>query len=108
MSNFPARTRIQAAATQNGWTADETIMNGPKAVIDVFSRINATGGTDVFTVEFDNGRFTGGTRHNDVPADQGGANDTFWRRMGRAASIAAHESSRTPKGRVERIIAAFV
>lgn len=78
------RTRIQIAATDNGWTTSETIGNGPDSVIDVFTRPNAEGN---------------GT--------QGRAQDTFWRRIARG-TIVAHESSRTPKGRVERIIAAFV
>jgi hypothetical protein len=106
MTTTTSRTRIQVAAFRNGWTTDQVIMNGPKAVIDVFTRSNATGGTDIITAEFDNGRFIGATRHNDVPADQGGAQDTFWRRVSRG-QIVAHESSRTPKGRVERVIAAF-
>jgi hypothetical protein len=101
------RDRIRAAAHQHGWTGEVTIFNGPDSRIDVFERTNPEGGTDIVTVSFDRGRFTGGSRTNNVPADQGGANDTFWRRIARGQSV-AHEGSRSPKGRAERIIASFV
>ena len=101
-----SRDRIRAAADQHGWTFAEEFGNGPDACVNVFERGNDEGGTDVVIVQFDNNRFSGGSRKNNVPADQGGANDTFWRRQSRGEMV-AFEHGGSPKGRVERIIAAF-
>lgn len=105
---FPARTRIQVAATQNGWTIGTTFMTAPSSACDVFERPGVDGTVDMITVSFHNGRFSEGTRRNGAPqaASSNETSEEFWGRRNQGR-IAVFEHGGTPKGRVERMIAAF-